>query len=174
MLIWVMPFCRAKVSVLRRALPRTKKRDLFQLAPGVGQPDDVFGSNHLKLASFRILLCKNIPAGGTRKFFPFHRLRPVPTMMAGPGRVVELEIIAEHGQQVLFQTHHQRMNPSVKDGIRAFEPHLWAVACGEILHMHGSGYYGAGDAQPLADMALHLGAKDHFGASFSMAASTSR
>ena len=28
-------------------------------------------------------------------------------VMAGAGLVVELEILAEHGKQVLFQPHHQ-------------------------------------------------------------------
>lgn len=36
----------------------------------------------------------------------------------------EFEVIAEHAQQMFFQTHHQRMHPGIKEHVGAFETHL--------------------------------------------------
>ena len=63
-------------------------------------------------------------------------------------------------EKVLFETHDKRMHPGVEDDIGAFEPDLRGIAGREILHMDRSGDHGAGDAQTLADVALHLRAED--------------
>ena len=76
--------------------------------------------------------------------------------------VVELEVVAEHGQKVLFEAHHQRVDPGVEQNIGALHPHLRGVAGGEILHMGGRRDHCAGDAQALGDVALHLRAEDEF------------
>ena len=39
-------------------------------------------------------------------------------------------------EQMLFQAHHQRMDPGVEDHVGALEAHLRGVAGREILHMH--------------------------------------
>jgi hypothetical protein len=59
---------------------------------------------------------------------------------------VELGVLAEHREQMFFQTHHQRMNPGVKDDVGALEAHLWRTAGGKILDVHGRRNNGAGDA----------------------------
>ena len=84
-------------------------------------------------------------------------------VMARPRIIMEFKVIAEHGQQVFFQPHDQRVHPGVEDDIRAFDPHLRAVPRREVLHMHGRGNDRAGNSQTLADMPLHLGAEDHLG-----------
>ncbi len=78
---------------------------------------------------------------------------------------LKLEILAEHGEEVLFEAHHQRVNPCVEDHIGALEPHLRRVAGGEILHVHRRGDHSAGDAEPLGNVALHLRAQHQFGRS---------
>ena len=65
-------------------------------------------------------------------------------------------------QQMLFKAHYKRMHPCVKDHIRTFKPHLRGITGGEILHMHGRRNYRARNTQTLANMALHLGAQNHF------------
>ena len=84
-------------------------------------------------------------------------------VVAGTGFIVELEIIAEHVQQMFFQTHHQRMNPGVEQDIRAFVPHLRRIARREVLNVDRGRDHRARYAQTLADMAFHLGAQDHLG-----------
>ena len=83
--------------------------------------------------------------------------------MRGTGCVVEFDIIAEHAEKVFFRAHHQRMHPGVEDDVATLESHLWRVARREILHMYRRGNYGAGDAQALGSVPLHLGAKHEFG-----------
>jgi hypothetical protein len=53
----------------------------------------------------------------------------------GHGIVGEFEVLAEHAQQVLFQTHGQRMNPAVENDIRTFVAHLRRVARREVLYV---------------------------------------
>jgi hypothetical protein len=56
--------------------------------------------------------------------------------MRRSGVIMEFEVAAEHLQQMLLKTHHQRMHPAVEDHIGAFVAHLRRVARGEVLHMH--------------------------------------
>ena len=73
---------------------------------------------------------------------------------------MKLRIAAEHADQMLFQAHHQRVNPGVKHHIGALKAHLWGIPCREILHMHWRGNHRARNAQALGDVALHLRAQD--------------
>ena len=75
---------------------------------------------------------------------------------------MEFHIVAEHGEEVLLKAHHEGMHPGVEDDIGAFKTHLRRIAGGEILHMDGGGNHGAGHAQPLGDVALHLGSQNQF------------
>ncbi len=83
--------------------------------------------------------------------------------MRGGGALAELAVLAEHRQQVLLQAHHQRVDPGVEQHVGALEAHLRRVARGEVLHVDGRGDHGAGDAQALGDVALHLGAEHQVG-----------
>ena len=65
-------------------------------------------------------------------------------------------------QQMLFKTHYKWMYPCIENNIRTFKSHLRGIAGGEILHMHGRRNDRARNAQTLANMALHLGAQNHF------------
>src|SRR6056297_1306384 len=134
-----------------------EKRDFLELLFRSGQPDDLDQSSP-GLHSVR------------RRGFCFGPIvlaqLGLVAVMAGTGIVVEFEILAEHGQKMLFQAHDQRMHPCVEDHVRAFDTHLRAVAGREILDMHGRGNHRAGNAQTLADMPLHLGAEDHLGGQF--------
>ena len=60
--------------------------------------------------------------------------------MGGSNAVVELKIITEHVQEMLFETHDQRVNPGIEKYIRTLEPHLWRVSGRVILNVGGSGY----------------------------------
>ena len=82
--------------------------------------------------------------------------------MAGTSGIRKFEIVAEHGEQMLLQPHHQRMHPGVENDIGAFETHLRTVPRREILNMHRRRNDGARQAQPLGDMPLHLGAEHQF------------
>ena len=82
------------------------------------------------------------------------------TQVRGRRAVVELEVFAEHTQQVLFQTHHQRVHPSVKQDIGTLKAHLRRVTRREILHMHGRRNDRARHAQALGNVTLHLGAQE--------------
>ena len=79
------------------------------------------------------------------------------------GVFVKLGVAAKHADQVLFEPHHQGMDPGVEQHIGALETHLRAVAGGEILHVHGRRNDGTGQAQALGDVPLHLGAQHQFG-----------
>ena len=60
------------------------------------------------------------------------------TMAEVRGRrgIRELEVVAEHAEQVFFKAHHQRVNPGVEDDVRSFESHLGRIARRKILHVH--------------------------------------
>ena len=75
----------------------------------------------------------------------------------------EFEIVAEHADQMLLKAHHQRVYPGVEDDIRPLESHLRGVAGGHILHMQRCADHGAGNAEPLSAVALHLGAEHQLG-----------
>jgi hypothetical protein len=66
--------------------------------------------------------------------------------MRGCCLVVELEVLAEHPEQMLLQAHHQGMDPGVEEDVRALEAHLRRVAGGEVLDMHRGRDHGTGDA----------------------------
>ena len=80
--------------------------------------------------------------------------------------VHEFEVVAEHADQVLLQAHHQRVHPAVENHIRPLPAHLGGIAGGHILHMQRCADHGAGDAQPLGAVALHLGAEHQLGSRF--------
>ena len=82
-------------------------------------------------------------------------------VMAGAGIIVKLEILAEHGEQMLFEPHHQRVDQRVEDDVGTFKAHQGRIARRKILHMDGCRDDGAGYSQPLSDMAFHLRAKNH-------------
>ena len=79
---------------------------------------------------------------------------------------MKLEVIPEHVQKMLFQTHHQRMHPGVEQHVGAFESHLRRVARREVLHMHRRRDHRARDAQAFGDVALHLRAEHELGLRF--------
>ena len=80
--------------------------------------------------------------------------------MRRSGLVVKLKIVAEHGEQVLFQPHHQRVHPAVEDDIGPFESHLRRVPGGKVLDVDRRRDHRAGHAETLRDVALHLRAED--------------
>ena len=134
MVMRAMPCSRAKRSVLRRALPRTKKGILRSSCSASGAQPAVQRPE--------------LRAGAEMRWCRF---------------AVELEVVAEHRQQVFLQAHHQRMDPGVEDHVGALEAHLRRVARREVLDMDGGRDDRAGDAEPLGDVALHLGAEHQIG-----------
>jgi hypothetical protein len=54
------------------------------------------------------------------------------------------------------------MDQGVEQDVGALEAHLRGVARREVLDVDRRGDHGARDAEPLGDVALHLGAKDQF------------
>ena len=72
---------------------------------------------------------------------------------------MELKVFPEHPEKVLFETHHERMNPGVEKHICAFETHLRGVARGEILDVNWRRNYRARHSETLCDVPLHLGAE---------------
>ena len=83
--------------------------------------------------------------------------------MRGGGTFVELKVFAEHAQQMLFQTHHQRMHPGVKQDVGTFKTHLRRIAGREVLHMDRGRDDGAGQSQALGNVAFHLSAQNQLG-----------
>ena len=75
----------------------------------------------------------------------------------------ELEVMAEHADQMFLQTHHQRVHPAVEDHIGPLPAHLRRIAGRYILHMQGRADHGAGHAEALGAVALHLGAQHQLG-----------
>ena len=63
---------------------------------------------------------------------------------------------------MLLEAHHEGVHPGVEDHVRAFEAHLRRVARREILHVHRCRDHGAGDAEALCDVPLHLRAEYEF------------
>ena len=53
-------------------------------------------------------------------------VRAVRAEMRRRGVVMELGVVAEHGEEVLLQAHHQRMDPGVEQDVGALEAHLRA------------------------------------------------
>ena len=70
--------------------------------------------------------------------------------------------MAEHADQVLLQAHHQRVHPGIKDHVGPLPTHLGRIAGRHILHMQRRADHGAGDAQALGAVALHLGTQHQF------------
>ena len=79
---------------------------------------------------------------------------------------MEFLVLAEHRQEMLLESHHQRMNPGIEQHICAFEAHLRRISSGKILNVNRGRNHGAGNAEPLGDVALHLGAEDKFRSQF--------
>ena len=52
------------------------------------------------------------------------RRREMRGKVGGASGVVELKIFAEHRKEVLFEAHHERMDPGVEQHVGAFETHL--------------------------------------------------
>ena len=100
---------------------------------------------------------------GLRSARRFRARRSAVAEMRGRRVVVELEVVAEHREQMLFEAHHQRMDPGVEDDVRALEAHLRRIAGREILHVHGRRDDRARDAEALGDVALHLRAEHELG-----------
>ena len=90
------------------------------------------------------------------------------------GAVVELEVVAEHRQQMLLQAHHQRMDPGVEDDVGALEAHLRRVARREILHMDGAEITAQGMPRRLAMWRSICVPSTSSGCSSATLASTSR
>ena len=61
--------------------------------------------------------------------------RGMATQVGGGGTFVKFEILPEHAQQVLFESHHQWMHPGIEQDVGALESHLRCVARGEVLDM---------------------------------------
>jgi hypothetical protein len=76
---------------------------------------------------------------------------------------VELEVVAEHVEQVLLESHHQRVHPRVEQHVGALPPDLRRVAGRHVLHVDGRRDHRAGDAQALGRVALHLRAEHELG-----------
>mgnify|MGYP003340275705 CR=1 FL=1 len=76
--------------------------------------------------------------------------------------IAEFKITAEHADEMFFQTHHQWVHKCVEEHIGALKTHLRGIARRKILHVHRCGDHGAGDRQPLGDMAFHLRAENKF------------
>ena len=76
---------------------------------------------------------------------------------------MEFKILTEHAQQVLFQAHHERVHPGVKNDIGALKTHLRCIACREILHVNRCRNHCTRDAVSLGNMALHLRAQNQLG-----------
>jgi hypothetical protein len=117
----VQPRSAANFSVLRRALPRTKKGIFFNSRSAsasqmtLSRPDRGGGSGGGASSGG---IEPPSAAAGCAALLP-HRAGGVAAVMRGPGGVVEFEILAEHGQQVFFQPHDQRMHPGVEQHVRA-------------------------------------------------------
>ena len=60
---------------------------------------------------------------------------------------------------MLLQPHHQGVHPAVEDDVGPLPAHLGGIAGGDILNVQGGTDHGAGNAQPLGAVALHLGPK---------------
>ncbi len=75
---------------------------------------------------------------------------------------MELEVLPEHGDQVLLEPHHQRVDPGVEDDVGTLEPHLRRIPGRKILDVHRRRDHRAGNTQPLGNVALHLGAQHQF------------
>ena len=111
-------FSGVESSVFRRPLPRTKN--------GIFLSSVSASDSQITLSAVRRL-------GGAAAVVVLHAA----PMMAGPGRVVELEIIAEHVQQVFFQPHDQRMNPCVKMTLAPSNPSAANSVRGNPAHARG-------------------------------------
>jgi hypothetical protein len=119
-----------------------EERDLAEFLLGVGRPSE---------RHWGCLEC------GRRQD---DRLRGVPGPEMRGGVVAELRILPEHADEMLFEPHHQRVDPRVEDDVGALEPHLRRVAGREVLDVDRGGDDRARDAEALRDMALHLRAED--------------
>ena len=83
--------------------------------------------------------------------------------MRGLRAIIELEVLAEHAEQMLFEPHDERVDETVEHHVCALKPHEGRVARREILHMDGGRNHRAADPQAFGDVPLHLRAQHQFG-----------
>jgi hypothetical protein len=169
------PRSSAKRSVLRRALPRTKNGIFRSSCSASADQVDGGAPCTASWAGARAVRQRH-RRGGARWLGQRLLDRPSGAGTAAgrtaaeprceAPRLVELEVVAEHVQQVLFEAHHQRVHPGVEHHVRALEAHLRRVARREVLHVHRRRDHRAGHAQALGDVALHLRAQHQFGLQF--------
>ena len=57
------------------------------------------------------------------------------TLQVAEVTIHEFKIVAEHADQVLLQTHHQRMHPAVEDHVCTLPAHLGRGARWHILNV---------------------------------------
>ena len=149
--------CHSKLSRECLGVPARRaaheERNFFQFLFGFGAPDRLWPADGVLIRTRR---CGAL--GGGRAY----RLDDGAAQMRRRCAIVEFGVFAEHRQQMLFEAHHQRMNPGVEHHIRAFETHLRRISGREILNVQRRGDDGAGNAEPLGDVALHLGAENEF------------
>ena len=129
------PLVAGEAFGIAASLAANEEGDLAEFPLGIGRPAGVFSN------------------GGDCRL----------AEMRGCRFAMELEVVAEHRQQVFLQTHHQRVYPRVEDHVGTFETHLRRVARREILNVDGSRDDRAGDAETLGDVAFHLGAEHQIG-----------
>ena len=87
--------------------------------------------------------------------------------MGGRGIFMKLSIAPEHADQVLFQSHHERVHPGVEHHVGTFKTHLRRITRRKVLYVHGCGNHGARYAQAFGNVALHLGTQYQLGLQFS-------
>jgi hypothetical protein len=121
--------------VFRRALPRTKKGILrSSRSASSAQPARKHGAQpggrqraggllrRTLLATAGVRRCRAVTGSGSCRGCAASTLAE--PRCEGRAPIVELEVLAEHRQQVLLQAHHQRMHPGVEEHVRALEAHL--------------------------------------------------
>ena len=78
-----------------------------------------------------LLLCRNSPRhrawfGGVHGCHIIGLLSAtaLSTKMRRYGVIIKLKVIPEHGEQMLFEAHNERMHPRIEDDIGALKTHL--------------------------------------------------
>ena len=125
----------AKASVLRRALPRTKKGilDSSAVASSV-QTMAVVGGRFSQAGLCGLLRRLGVASAQVRR----------------TGGVVELEVVAEHGEQVLLQAHDQGCTQVSKITLAPSNPIWGEWRAGKSCTCTGGRDHRARDAQALA------------------------
>ena len=76
---------------------------------------------------------------------------------------MELKVFPEHPEKVLFEAHHEGMNPGVEKHICAFETHLGGVARWKVLDVNWRRNHRARHSKTLCDVPFHLGTEHQLG-----------